>query len=137
MAGDGRREAADAGLQEDMGRRSRQMAQRLAHDHRIALHDQAGNALIARPGCVGDDGPAPLGRDPRGLRDRIVVAAGDADHLGAEAGDRRDALVADAAMDEDHRPGADQLRALRHRAAMIAVGRAGEGHAGGDPRTSG
>ena len=63
MTGDRRREAADAGLEEDMGGRLGQLPQRLAHDHRIALHDQAGNALVARPGGVGDDGPAALGGD--------------------------------------------------------------------------
>ncbi len=42
------------------------------------------------------------------------------------------AAGADAAMDEDRRSGADQLGALGDRAAVIAVGGAGEGHAGGD-----
>ena len=87
-----------------MGRRRGQLAQRLAHHRRIALHHQAGDALIARPGGVGDDGPAILVSDPRRLDDGIVVGACDANHLGAEAGDRGDALVADAGMDEDHRP---------------------------------
>ena len=64
--------------------------------------------------------------------DRIVVGSLDPDDLGAEAGDRRDPLVGDAGMDEDHGSRADERGALGDRAAVIAVSGAAEGHALGD-----
>ena len=72
------------------------------------------------------------GCDAGRLGDRIVIGALDPDHLRTEAGDGRHALVADAGMHEDGRPGADKLRTLSHRASVIAVGGAGDCHAGGD-----
>jgi hypothetical protein len=64
----------------------------------------------------------------RRLMDGIIVCAGNAHYLRSEARDRRDARVAYASMDEDDRPGANELRALRDRPSVIAVRRAGEGH---------
>ena len=132
MPRDRSRDAADAGLHEHMGRRLGKLAQGLAHHGGVALHHQPGNALVARPGRVGDDSPALLGRDACGLGDRVVIGALDPDHLGAEAGDGRHALVADAGVHEDGSLGADELRALRDRASVIAVGGTGDRHPGRD-----
>jgi len=49
MAGNGRCNAADAGLHEDMARRLRQIAQRFRHQSGVTLHDEAGNSLVTRP----------------------------------------------------------------------------------------
>ena len=74
---------------------------------------------------VGDNGPAALGADARRFRHRVIIGTRDADHFGAEARYRRHAILAHAGMDEDRGPRSDQLRALRHRTPVIAVGRAG------------
>ena len=132
MAAHRRCDAADPGLHEDMRRRPGELTQRLAHHGGIALHHERRNALIPGPGCVGDDCPAILVRDPRRFLDGMVVRARHADHFGAETRDRRDPFVADAGMDEDDRSCADKLSALRHRTPVVAVGRTGEGHSRGD-----
>jgi hypothetical protein len=132
MAGDRSRDSADAGLHEDMRRRLGELTQRLTHHGRIALHHERRNVLISRPGCVGDDRPAILGRDSRRFLDGVVISARHPDDLGAETRNRVNALLADAGMDEDHRSRADKRRALRHGTPVVAVGRTGEGHRGGD-----
>ena len=132
IGGDGGCEAADARLQEDVRRRLEQRVQRLADRRRIALHHRQRDRFIAFPRGVGDHGPAfprgGLGRDAHG----IVIAAGDAAHIGAEGGHRVGPRLRDAGMDEDHRRAAGRSGAPGDRAAMIAVGGAGDGHARSD-----
>lgn len=126
------RDAANPSLHEDMRRRLRKLAQGFVYDRSVSLHDQQGSALVARPGRIGDDSPALLAGDARRLDHRVVVGAVHTNHLGTEAGDCGDALVADAAMDEDHGTCADERGSLGDRTAMVAVGGAGKGHGGRD-----
>src|SRR6202020_1467728 len=110
-------------LHKEMRRWLGELTQRFTDHRGIALHHERWNALIPRPGCVGDNCPAVLVRDARRLLDGIVVRARHTDDFGAETRERRDTLLADAGMDEDHRSRADKLCALRHRTSMVAVGR--------------
>jgi len=132
IAGNSGCDTADTGLHEDMRWRIGKLAQGFMHDCRVALHDQQGDALVTRPGRIGDDGPTFFVGDARRFDHRVVVGTFHANHLGAEAGDCGDASVADAAMDEDHGTSAHESGSLCDRAAMIAVGGAGKGHGGRD-----
>jgi len=114
-----------------VGRRLGHGIQRLAHQHGVALGHQGRDRLVAGPRGVGQHGPALGLGHPCRFDDGIVVAAVHPDDPGAEALDRRHAFVADAAVHEDRRLGADQLGALGHRSPVVAVGGAGERHRGG------
>jgi hypothetical protein len=111
-----------------VGRKLRQFAQGFAQKRRVALHNEAGNALVPRPGRVGYRDPTLLFRDARGFADGIIVVSIDPDDLRAEPHNRGDALVAHAGMNEDRATGPDELRALRDRPPMVSIRRARDDH---------
>ncbi len=103
-----------------------QLRDRFVRHHAIAVHHVPRNLGVAFVGGVGDDGPAFGRRRLRGMAHGVVVAAGDPPHLGAIGGDRIGATLADAFGDEDHGARAEHRRPPGDRAAVIAVGGAGD-----------
>ena len=118
--------AADAALHEDMAR-ARALGERLADHHDVALHHRLRHLLVARPGGVGDDLPAVLPPGVRAEPDQVVVGAAGPHHLGPERRDGLGAPRAYALVHEDHRLDPGLPGAPGDRAAVVAVGRAGNG----------
>src|SRR5690349_13614982 len=78
-------EASDAGLDEDMGRRLRQLSDDFVEHGRVALHHEAWNAFVARPGRVGHNDPVVVPRHLIRKRNGIIVCSGNADDLRSKA----------------------------------------------------
>src|SRR5690242_853638 len=104
------------------------LSEGFAHHDRIALHDQAGNPLIARPRRVRNGQPSPLFANSGGLFDAVIVRSFDTNDLRAEPSNCVYPLLTDAGMHEDHGTGTDEPSSLGDRTAVIAIRRASHGH---------
>ena len=125
-----RRQAADPALHEDVGGDAGTLREGLVGDQAVTLHHVARCLEAAVRGRIGDHVPALRRRVQRSLAHGVVERAGEAAHLRAISLDRAGAARADHVRHVDDAGAAEAAGAPGHRAAVIAVGRAGDGHAG-------
>ena len=104
------RQAADACLQEDVRERrlTRSRGGDVPYEGRVAFRREERHLLVAAVRRIGDFYPAVTPGTFSGDPDRIVVGAGDLDHLGPETGDSGAAPAADLRRHEEDPAAAEQ-----------------------------
>ncbi len=128
-------EAADAGLDEEVGRAlALGLVADLRRHHAVAGHDVPDDRVGGIVGGVGDEeAGADTGRDGR-RRDCVVVGAGDPDDPGALIEDAPRPPGRHARMQEDPRRGPGEPRRRGDRKPVIAVAGAEQRRLPGGPR---
>jgi hypothetical protein len=126
-----RRQAAHAALNEHVRGNAGTLREGLVGDEAVTLHHVARRLEAAVRGRIGDHVPALRRGVRRSLAHGVVERAGEAAHLRAINLDRAGAARTDHVRHVDDAGAAEGAGTPGHRAAVIAVGRAGDGHAGG------